>query len=72
MRPCDLTAPMEELTKALEDIDIVVSSVGPSDQHTQIDIITAAKAAGVKRFIPCAFITVCPPGGIMYLRDEVC
>lgn len=70
VRPCDLTAPEEELTRALDGIDVVISSVGPSDQDAQINIATAAKAAGVKRFIPCGFITVCAPGGIMYLRDE--
>ncbi|PCG90888.1 Hypothetical protein PENO1_096830 [Penicillium occitanis (nom. inval.)] len=70
IRQCDLTAPEDELAEALKGIDIVVSSVGPSDQHIQINIATAAKAAGVKRFIPCGFITVCAPGGIMWLRDE--
>lgn len=71
IRQCDLTAPEDELAEALKGMDIVVSSVGPSDQHIQINIATAAKAAGVKRFIPCGFITVCAPGGIMWLRDEV-
>jgi Zn ribbon nucleic-acid-binding protein len=70
-RQCDLEASAAELAEALKDIDIVVSSVGPSDQLSQINLATAAKAAGVKRFIPCAFITVCAPGGIMWLRDEV-
>lgn len=71
IRQCDLTAPEDELVEALKGMDIVVSSVGPSDQHIQINLATAAKAAGVKRFIPCGFITVCAPGGIMWLRDEV-
>ncbi|KAE8553133.1 hypothetical protein TMatcc_007443 [Talaromyces marneffei ATCC 18224] len=70
IRQGDLTAPLEELAEALKGIDIVVSCVGPSDQDIQMNIVTAAKAAGVKRFIPCAFITVCAPGGIMWLRDE--
>jgi NAD(P)H-binding len=72
VRTCDLTAPAEELAQALSGIDTVISCVGTTDQHTQINVATAAKAAGVKRFIPCAFITICAPGGIMYLRDEVC
>ncbi|QGA16736.1 hypothetical protein EYB26_004404 [Talaromyces marneffei] len=70
IRQGDLTAPLEELAEALKGIDIVVSCVGPSDQDIQMNIVTATKAAGVKRFIPCAFITVCAPGGIMWLRDE--
>jgi uncharacterized protein YbjT (DUF2867 family) len=69
-RQCDLEASPAELAEALKDIDIVVSSVGPSDQLSQLNLATAAKVAGVKRFIPCAFITVCAPGGIMWLRDE--
>lgn len=72
IRQCDLTAPEDELAVALKGMDIVVSCVGPSDQHIQNGIATAAKAAGVKRFIPCGFITICAPGGIMWLRDEVC
>ncbi|KAH8702334.1 isoflavone reductase family protein [Talaromyces proteolyticus] len=70
IRQCDLSAPEEELAEALRGIDVVVSSVGPADQLSQLNIATAAKAAGVKRFVPCAFITVCAPGGIMWLRDE--
>jgi nucleoside-diphosphate-sugar epimerase len=36
----------------------------------QLPLVDAAAKAGVKRFVPCAFITVCPPGGIMNLRDQ--
>lgn len=38
---------------------------------SQINIVTAAKKAGVKRFVPCGFATVCPAGGVMVLRDQV-
>jgi hypothetical protein len=34
-------------------------------------LVRAAKAAGVKRFVPCGFITIAPPKGVMFLRDEV-
>ncbi|OQD84177.1 hypothetical protein PENSOL_c131G06012 [Penicillium solitum] len=44
--------------------------VGPAEQQDQIPLAKAAKKAGVKGFVPCGFITVCPPGGIMWLRDE--
>ena len=37
----------------------------------QMNIVSAAKKAGVKRFVPCGFATVCPPGGVMKLRDQV-
>lgn len=39
------------------------------DQLQQIPLATAAKTAGVKRFLPCAFLTVMPVG-IHMLRDQ--
>lgn len=71
MRRCDLRGSEESLAEALTDIDIVISCVGPAEQQDQIPLAKAAKKAGVKRFVPCGFITVAPPGGIMWLRDEV-
>ncbi|KAL1867027.1 hypothetical protein Plec18167_008818 [Paecilomyces lecythidis] len=70
VRQCDMTASEEELLEALKDIDIVISTVGPSDQLEQIPLAKAAKKAGVKRFVPCGFIPVTPPGGVMWLRDQ--
>ncbi|GAB1215709.1 hypothetical protein ATERTT37_004903 [Aspergillus terreus] len=67
---CDLKAPEETLAEALTGIDVVISCVGPAEQQDQIPLAKAAKRAGVQRFVPCAFITVAPPGGIMWLRDE--
>lgn len=63
--------PETDLVVALKDIDVVISAVGPRDQTDQIPLATAAKKAGVERFLPCGFITVAPPGGIMSLRDVV-
>lgn len=40
-------------------------------QLAQKNLAAAAKEAGVKRFVPCFFATICPPGGVMILRDEV-
>lgn len=71
IRRCDLKASEEQLLEALSGIDIVVSCVGPSEQQDQMPFAKAAKLAGVKRFVPCGFITIAPPGGIMWLRDEV-
>lgn len=68
----DLAGPEDDLVKMLAAIDIVISAVGPFDQYSQIPLANAAKKAGVKRFLPCAFVTVCPPGGVMMLRDWVC
>lgn len=71
IRKCDLKAPEEHLIEALADIDVIISCVGPAEQQDQIPLAKAAKKTGVKRFVPCGFITICPPGGIMWLRDEV-
>ena len=66
-----MKAPEEHLIEALSEIEVVISCVGPAEQQDQIPLAKAAKRAGVKRFIPCGFITVAPPGGVMWLRDEV-
>lgn len=54
----------------LEGIDTVISAIGPTAQFAQFPLITAAKRAGVKRFVPCGFTTICPPGGVMLIRDD--
>jgi hypothetical protein len=72
IRECDINGPGAELVKALDDIDIVISCVGALQQLDQISLVNAANKAGVKRFVPCGFITVAPPGGIMHMRDLVC
>lgn len=67
----EVTAPVEELTIVLRDFDIVISAIDAVSMHLQRNLIVAAKQAGVKRFVPCAFISVCPPGGVLDMRDEV-
>ena len=71
IRKCDLKASEEQLIEALYGIDVVISCVGPAEQQDQIPLAKAAKQVNVKRFIPCGFITPTPPGGVMWLRDEV-
>ncbi|KAI9929744.1 hypothetical protein ASPWEDRAFT_41037 [Aspergillus wentii DTO 134E9] len=70
LRVFDLCAPQSEITSALSGIDILISAIGPRDLLQQEALVRAAKEAGVKRFIPCAFITIAPPTGAMLLRDE--
>ncbi|PPJ55465.1 hypothetical protein CBER1_08033 [Cercospora berteroae] len=69
LRALDLTASHEEITSSLQGIEILISAIGAQEQLSQIQLATAAKAAGVKRFLPCAFITVIPSGGTHLLRD---
>ena len=67
----DLSGSVEDLVPLLKDIVIIISAVGPEVQHLQIPLIDAAVAAGgIKRFVPCGFTTVCPPSGIMLIRDD--
>jgi hypothetical protein len=61
----------ENLVAALKDIDTVVSAVSPPALLSQIPLATAAKEAGVRRFVPCSFMTIGPPDGVMLLRDLV-
>ena len=68
----DATDEIDALVPILKDIDIVISAIDAGSQLSQMNLVDAAKRAGVKRFVPCAFITVAPPGGIMDLRDQVC
>ncbi|KAI9836375.1 MAG: hypothetical protein M1819_001404 [Sarea resinae] len=59
-----------QLAGILAGVDTVISAVGPDAQLDQIPLADAAKKAGVKRFVPCGFMIVCPPGGVMFIRDE--
>jgi hypothetical protein len=56
----------------LKDVDVVISAIDAGSQLSQLNLVDASKKAGVKRFVPCAFITVAPAGGVMDLRDQVC
>lgn len=60
-----------DLIFALSGVDVLISAIGPQDVLQQKKLFQAAKRAGVKRIVPCAFITVAPPNGAMLVRDEV-
>jgi hypothetical protein len=67
----DFEGPEEALVEILKGVDTVVSAVNWQHLETQLPLANAAKAAGVKRFVPCNFGTACPPGGIMRLEEKV-
>jgi hypothetical protein len=71
IRVVDIAGPTEELVKSLAGIDVLISAIDAMGQLAQLSLASAAKEAGVKRFVPCAFTTVAPPGGVMGLRDSV-
>lgn len=68
---CELDGPEDALVKSLSGQDVVISALEPAAFGAQIPLANAAKVAGVKRFVPCAFATIAPPG-VMKLRDDVC
>ena len=69
LRSLDLDGPQDAIVAALKDIEILISAIGPREQLQQVPLVTAAKAAGIKRFVPCAFTTLMPVG-IHQSRDQ--
>jgi hypothetical protein len=67
----DVSSPLGDLAPLLSGFDIFISAISALSLLAQINVATAAKKAGFKRFVPCGFATICPPGGVMLLRDEV-
>ncbi|KAJ7236855.1 hypothetical protein B0H12DRAFT_1190825 [Mycena haematopus] len=65
----DIGGPIDELVRVLTGIDVFISAIDALGQLAQLQLVAAAKQAGVKRFVPCAFITIAPPGGVMAVRD---
>ncbi|KPM38526.1 hypothetical protein AK830_g8063 [Neonectria ditissima] len=65
----ELDAPQDDLVRALAGQDVVICCIIPDSATLQKGLADAAKAAGVKRFVPSAFATACPPEGIMALRE---
>ncbi|KAK0653680.1 putative pinoresinol-lariciresinol reductase 3 [Lasiodiplodia hormozganensis] len=66
----DINGPVEKLVEIQKGVDVTVSAIDAHSLHAQKNLATAAKQAGVKRFVPCAWITVAPAGGVMVTRDH--
>ena len=67
----DLRGPTEEAAKALAGKEVVIPAISIPATGEQIPLATAAKVAGVKRFLPCFYAPVAPPKGAVALRDTV-
>ncbi|CVL01650.1 related to Isoflavone reductase homolog P3 [Fusarium proliferatum] len=65
----DLSGPEDEVARVLDGIDTVISAISAAGLLIQIPLINAARAAGVKRFLPCCFAPIMPPAGVLGLRD---
>ena len=66
----DPSGDFEALTKALFGYDTLISAIDFGSQLVQIALVDAAAKAGIKRIVPCGFITVCCPSGVMKLRED--
>jgi predicted exporter len=67
----DIHGSIEDMTQALRGQDTVIAILPIAATIDQIAIATAAKAAGVGRFVPTMFAPVAPPKGLSTLRDIV-
>ncbi|EXF75697.1 hypothetical protein CFIO01_04630 [Colletotrichum fioriniae PJ7] len=65
----DIEGPRAELVDVLKGVDVLISTIHVSALGSQIPLADAAKAAGVKRFVPCFFATVAPAKGVLTLRQ---
>jgi hypothetical protein len=62
---------VEEVAEILNGYDTIISAVAATAQLDQLKLVDAAAKAGIKRFIPCGFTSVSPPGGVMsIIRNE--
>uniref|UniRef100_A0A8H7K6X3 NmrA-like domain-containing protein n=1 Tax=Bionectria ochroleuca TaxID=29856 RepID=A0A8H7K6X3_BIOOC len=62
--PLDLeAASLEEIVKAFQGQDIIISGVMPHTSDIEKKLATAAKEVGVKRFIPSFFAPLAPQRG---------
>ncbi|KAI0127073.1 isoflavone reductase [Xylariales sp. AK1849] len=64
-----LLGPRQDLVDLLTGIEVVISCIFALNLDDQLPLITAAKEAGVKRFVPCNFGTPAPRG-VMTLLDH--
>ncbi|KAL0952364.1 hypothetical protein HGRIS_006643 [Hohenbuehelia grisea] len=60
------TAPASELEALFDGVDTVISTCNAFAIPEQTKLVDAAKASQVKRFIPCHWATVCPPGAMKF------
>ncbi|KAF2175240.1 NAD(P)-binding protein [Zopfia rhizophila CBS 207.26] len=66
----NLTGTVDDLVDVIKGYDTIISAIGATQQQTQIKLVDAAAKVAVKRFVPCGFTIVCPPGGVMSIRDD--
>ncbi|KAL3439818.1 NAD(P)-binding protein [Aspergillus insuetus] len=68
--PADLGGPLNQLISVLSGIDVVISAIFYGSLDFEIPLATAAKAAGVGRFIQSAYNIPVPAKGVYYIREK--
>jgi hypothetical protein len=66
----DLAGDLEQVAQQIKPYNTIVSAIGAAAQRDDMRLVDAAAKAGTKRFVPCGFTIICPPGDILKLRDE--
>jgi hypothetical protein len=67
----NLESSTKEIAKSLEGQDVLLPAISIPATGSQIPLATAAKLAGIKRFMPTFYAPVAPPKGAVALRDTV-
>ncbi|KAF2015805.1 NAD(P)-binding protein [Aaosphaeria arxii CBS 175.79] len=66
----DINGPVDDLATHVKGYTTIISAIGATQQLAQLNLADAIAAAGTcKRFV-AGWITVSPPGEVMFLRDE--
>jgi len=71
LRAVDLDGPVDSIASLLTGVDVVISGLTLLQYQQELNLASAAKQAGVGRFVPSFFGPVSPPAGAMYLREKV-
>ncbi|KIL85895.1 hypothetical protein FAVG1_10864 [Fusarium avenaceum] len=67
--PVDASSVSDELISLLSGVDVVITCLIWTDMDAMKNIAIACQKAGVGRFIPSFWGPVCPPRGVMKLRE---
>ncbi|SPJ78642.1 related to isoflavone reductase homolog P3 [Fusarium torulosum] len=68
--PVDVSSVSDELISLLSGVDVVITCLILTDMDAMKNIAIACQKAGVGRFIPSFWGPVCPPRGVMKIREE--
>ena len=71
VKAAELDGPLDAIIRLLEGVDVVISCMTLIQLKEELALVTAAKGAGVGRYVPSFFGPCCPPRGVMLLRGMV-